>query len=178
MLHAPTTMRPADRITPKDDNAETPEEFVQKLPSDCKRQCALACVLFFAPCHPFRPGSGFTLRGAQWVMRNPSAPSCAGVEVPALIGADSLMHPTLHPAPFTAAGWAFENKFDGFRALVRKSGDKAELISRRGRSLARAFPGVVQAIATLPHDAVLDAELVVSDPARIERVERVGNLYA
>src|ERR1700687_916800 len=70
MLHAPPTMRPADRITPKDDNAETPEEFVQKLPPDCKRQCALACVLFFTPCHPFRPGSGFTLRGAQWVMRN------------------------------------------------------------------------------------------------------------
>ena len=31
---------------------------------------------------------------------------------------------------------------------------------------------------TLPHDAVLDAELVVSDLARIERVERVGNWYA
>ena len=29
--------------------------------------------------------------------------------------------------------------------------------------LARAFPEVIQAIATLPHDAVLDAELVVSD---------------
>src|SRR6202521_461712 len=73
------------------------------------------------------------------------------------------MHPTLHPAPFTAAGWVFENKFDGFRALARKSGDKAELISRRGRLLARAFPEVIQAIAMLPHDAVLDAELVVSD---------------
>ena len=73
------------------------------------------------------------------------------------------MHPTLYPAPFTAAGWVFENKFDGFRALARKSGDKAELISRRGRLLARAFPEVIQAIAMLPHDAVLDAELVVSD---------------
>ena len=47
-----------------------------------------------------------------------------------------------------------------------KSGDKAELISRRGRLLARAFPEVIQAIATLPHDAVLDAELVVSDERR------------
>jgi hypothetical protein len=65
-----------------------------------------------------------------------------------------------------------------FRALARKSGDKAEPISRRGRSLACAFPEVVHAIATLPHDAVLDAELVVSDLARIERVERVGNWYA
>jgi bifunctional non-homologous end joining protein LigD len=76
------------------------------------------------------------------------------------------MHPTLYPAPFTAAGWVFENKLDGFRALARKSGDKAELISRRGRLLARAFPEVIQAIATLPHDAVLDAELVVSDKRR------------
>lgn len=64
-----------------------------------------------------------------------------------VIGADSLMYPTLYPAPFTAAGWVFENKFDGFRALVRKSGDKAELISRRDRSLGRAFPEVIQAIA-------------------------------
>ena len=37
-----------------------------------------------------------------------------------------------------------------FRALARKSGDKAEPISRRGRSLACAFPEVVQAIVTLP----------------------------
>jgi bifunctional non-homologous end joining protein LigD len=83
------------------------------------------------------------------------------------------MHPTLYPAPFTAEGWVFENKFDGFRALVPKSGDKAELISRRGRSLARAFPEVIQAIATLPHDAVLDAELVVSDERGRPEFERL-----
>ena len=55
------------------------------------------------------------------VMRNTSSPSRAGVEVAAVIGADSLMHPTLYPAPFTAAGWVFENKFDGFRALARSA---------------------------------------------------------
>ena len=27
------------------------------------------------------------------------------------------MHPTLQVAPFTAAGWDFETKLDGFRAL-------------------------------------------------------------
>jgi bifunctional non-homologous end joining protein LigD len=83
------------------------------------------------------------------------------------------MHPTLYPAPFTAAGWVFENKFDGFHALVRKSGDKLGLISRRGRSFARAFPEVVGAIAMLPRDAVLDAELVVSDERGHPSFERL-----
>jgi hypothetical protein len=60
------------------------------------------------------------------------------------IGADSLMHPVLHPRPFTAPGWIFENKFDGFRALARKSAGKVELLSRSGRSLVHASPEVVE----------------------------------
>ena len=56
-----------------------------------------------------------------------------------LISPDDLMHPTLYRMPFTHADWVFENKLDGFRALVRKGGRNIELLSRNGRSLAEAF---------------------------------------
>ena len=36
------------------------------------------------------------------------------------LGHLDLMHLTLDPKPFTAPGWLFELKVDGFRALARK----------------------------------------------------------
>jgi hypothetical protein len=72
---------------------------------------------------------------------------------------DDLCHPTLHRVPFTAEGWLFELKHDGFRAFARAG--TVELMSRWGRSMAPAFPEIVQALESLPTDAVLDAELVV-----------------
>lgn len=75
-----------------------------------------------------------------------------------------LMHATPHRRPFNRPGWIFEHKLDGYRAFVRKSGDRIELLSRHGRAMAAAFPEIVRALATLPNtDAVLDAELVVPD---------------
>ena len=40
-----------------------------------------------------------------------------------------LMHATRYPHPFTADGWVFENKLDGFRALARKSGATPQLFT-------------------------------------------------
>jgi bifunctional non-homologous end joining protein LigD len=74
-----------------------------------------------------------------------------------------LCHPTPRGRPFTAEGWLFELKHDGFRAFARKSGADVYLLSRWGRSMANAFPEVVDAVARLPGDVVLDAELVVTD---------------
>ena len=75
-----------------------------------------------------------------------------------------LCHPTPCREPFTAEGWLFELKHDGFRAFVRKSGSDIHLLSRWGRSMAHAFPDVVQALReAAPDDVVLDAELVVAD---------------
>jgi bifunctional non-homologous end joining protein LigD len=72
-----------------------------------------------------------------------------------------LCHPAIARAPFTREGWIFELKHDGFRALARKDRTGVQLRSRSGRSMATAFPEVVAALARLPVDAVLDAELVV-----------------
>lgn len=90
------------------------------------------------------------------------------IHVPASLLADSLSpanlcHPTPGGRPFTAEGWLFELKHDRFRAFVRKSGAEVHLLSRWGRSMANALPEVVEAVATLPGDVVLDGELVVAD---------------
>ncbi|WP_250486993.1 hypothetical protein [Caballeronia sp. GaOx3] len=43
-----------------------------------------------------------------------------------------LMLATLHRRPFSRSGWIFVLKYDGFRALVRKTSRGVELISRQG----------------------------------------------
>src|SRR5689334_1170019 len=55
-------------------------------------------------------------------------------------------------------GWAYEPKFDGFRAVVFVDGDEKIVKSRNGKPLDRYFPEVV---AALPDGRyVLDGEIV------------------
>src|SRR5918992_5097892 len=55
--------------------------------------------------------------------------------------------------------WAYEPKWDGFRAIVFVDGDETYLQSRNGRPLSRYFPEV-----TFPRGRyVLDGELVILD---------------
>jgi len=58
------------------------------------------------------------------------------------------------PLPL-GAGWAYELKLDGFRAIVR-SGDRFQVRSRRGWNMTSHLAE----LAALPVDAVLDGELV------------------
>src|SRR5947209_13584214 len=58
--------------------------------------------------------------------------------------------------------WEYEPKWDGFRTLVFRDGDKVELISRGARPMTRYFPEVLPAFRTLREKrVVLDGELVV-----------------
>jgi ATP-dependent DNA ligase len=54
-------------------------------------------------------------------------------------------------------GWAYEPKFDGFRAVIFVDGDDVELQSRNGKSLTRYFPE----LAFPAGRYVLDGEIVV-----------------
>src|SRR5579862_2474144 len=81
--------------------------------------------------------------------------------LPPSIGADDLCHPTSERWPFTRAGWIFELKHDGFRALARRGPYGVQLLSRRGRPMSAAFPEIVDALAKLTIDVTLDGELVV-----------------
>jgi ATP-dependent DNA ligase len=58
--------------------------------------------------------------------------------------------------------WQYEPKWDGFRCLAFREGDKVVLQSKGARPLGRYFPEIVEALRALPLDAfVFDGELVV-----------------
>jgi ATP-dependent DNA ligase len=58
-------------------------------------------------------------------------------------------------------GWAFEPKWDGFRAVAW--GDEPRLDSRNQKPLLRYFPELQAALAQLPSGTVVDSEVVVVD---------------
>ncbi|MBN8897071.1 MAG: ATP-dependent DNA ligase [Rhodospirillales bacterium] len=61
-------------------------------------------------------------------------------------------------------GWQFEPKWDGFRCLALRDGERVELRARSGKPLARYFPEMVAALHALPLTRfVLDGELAVPD---------------
>jgi ATP-dependent DNA ligase len=60
--------------------------------------------------------------------------------------------------------WQYEPKWDGFRALVFRDGDKVELQSKSGQPLTRYFPEIAEAARKLKARAfVLDGEIVVPE---------------
>jgi ATP-dependent DNA ligase len=59
-------------------------------------------------------------------------------------------------------GWQYEPKWDGFRCLAFKDGNKIELQSKSQKPLTAYFPEVVDALrAVKPATCVLDGELVI-----------------
>jgi bifunctional non-homologous end joining protein LigD len=62
------------------------------------------------------------------------------------------------------AGWAYEMKWDGVRAVARVRGGALRLVSRNGNDVTPAYPELQGLAAVLaPHDAVLDGEIVAFD---------------
>jgi len=69
----------------------------------------------------------------------------------------------------TAGPWAFEPKFDGFRAIATADRRRVRLHSRQNRPLTRYFPEIVAAIAgQFAGHVVLDGELVVCRTAGLD----------
>lgn len=65
-------------------------------------------------------------------------------------------------------GWQFEPKWDGFRAIVFRSGDSVAVQSKAGQPLGRYFPEVVEAMLALRQKKfVLDGEIVVPVGGRL-----------
>src|SRR5207237_8376209 len=59
-------------------------------------------------------------------------------------------------------GWLFEPKWDGFRALVFRSGPELFIQSRDCKPLGRYFPELEEALtANLPDRCVLDGALLL-----------------
>lgn len=56
--------------------------------------------------------------------------------------------------------WIVEEKFDGIRAQVHKSGDTVRIFSRTLNDVSRSYPEIASALAREPGDFVLDGEIV------------------
>ena len=60
---------------------------------------------------------------------------------------------------------SFEPKWDGFRSIIFRSGDRVEIGSRNEKPMTRYFPEVVEAaLANLPERCVVDGEIIVVTP--------------
>lgn len=70
---------------------------------------------------------------------------------------------------FPGADVIFEPKWDGFRAVVFRSGDRVEIGSRNGKPMTRYFPELVEAIKReFPPKCVVDGEIVCIVDDRLE----------
>ena len=66
-------------------------------------------------------------------------------------------------------GWLYEPKWDGFRALVFRDGDKVVIQSRDLKPLNRYFPELEGSLrAHLPPRCVLDGEVVIAGPRGLD----------
>src|SRR3954452_13171923 len=73
--------------------------------------------------------------------------------------------PALADRPPSRPGWLHEIKFDGYRIIARKDGEKVRIWARTTSDYSKAFTRMRDAIAALPvENAVVDGEGVVIRP--------------
>ena len=81
---------------------------------------------------------------------------------------------------FSAPGWLFEIKYDGYRILACRDGGDVQLYSRAGNDLTATFPEIAETVAALPHARfILDGEAVVHDDSGLPsfaNLQRRGRL--
>jgi bifunctional non-homologous end joining protein LigD len=64
---------------------------------------------------------------------------------------------------FNDPSWVYELKWDGYRALANCESGKVRLYSRNGISFNSKFPSIADALAGIPHEVILDGEIVITD---------------
>ena len=68
----------------------------------------------------------------------------------------------VQPSVPEGPGWSYEPKWDGFRTLVFRDGDRVDLVSRGARPMTRYFPELLPGIRTLSAErVVLDGEIII-----------------
>ena len=65
--------------------------------------------------------------------------------------------------PDDRARWAYQLKFDGYRAIAFKTSGKVSLRSRNDNDFTNRYRTVPPALANLPDDTVIDGEIVALD---------------
>jgi bifunctional non-homologous end joining protein LigD len=84
---------------------------------------------------------------------------------------------TLTDAAFDHPDWLFEIKWDGYRAIaeVRKT---IKLYSRNNLDFAKKYPPIVEALRDIPHEVILDGEIVAVDDqgrSQFQLLQNFGN---
>jgi ATP-dependent DNA ligase len=62
--------------------------------------------------------------------------------------------------------WQYELKLDGFRAQAIKSGGRVRFRSRNDKDFNVRYPAIVQALAAMPDETVIDGEIVALESGR------------
>jgi bifunctional non-homologous end joining protein LigD len=84
---------------------------------------------------------------------------------------------TLVREPFDRPGWVYEEKYDGYRILTYKEGDRVTLLSRNQNDRTQRFVGLAKAAAALPAESLLlDGEVVAFDRRNVSRFQLLQNL--
>jgi bifunctional non-homologous end joining protein LigD len=65
--------------------------------------------------------------------------------------------------PNDASRWEYQLKLDGYRAIAFRSGGKLRLRSRHDNDFSLHYPGVVNGLAGLPDETVIDGEVIALD---------------
>ena len=58
------------------------------------------------------------------------------------------------------AGWLYELKLDGYRAVAFKTSGKVHFRSRNGKDFSAKYPAIARALASVPDETVIDGEIV------------------
>jgi len=79
---------------------------------------------------------------------------------------------TLAGAPFSRPNWAYEEKYDGYRILAYKEGNRVRLLSRNALDRTAQYANVARAVSALPYRTlVLDGEIVAFDRRGVSRFQ-------
>jgi len=70
---------------------------------------------------------------------------------------------TLADEPFDSDDWIFENKYDGYRALIQIRKQNVEIVSRNGLSFNNKYKKLVESFEIIKDDIILDGEIVIED---------------
>lgn len=82
---------------------------------------------------------------------------------------------TLVDKPFDAAGWSYEIKWDGYRALAYLNQGKVELLSRNNHSFRDQFYPVYEALKQWKIKAVVDGEIVAANEKGFASFQQLQN---
>ena len=79
---------------------------------------------------------------------------------------------TLVDKPFHQPGWIYEEKYDGYRILAYKEGDKVTLLSRNNNDRTHSYPQIATAVGKVAaRTLLLDGEAVAFDRHRVSRFQ-------